>query len=59
VCEVSKRLAEEAIVAKINGEFLWDMHRPLEKSVSLEIKTFDSPEGKKVYTLLLFCARPV
>jgi threonyl-tRNA synthetase len=47
--KIHKKLAEEAIVAKLNGEILWDMHRPLEKSVSLEIKTFDSPEGKKVF----------
>ncbi|XP_075257442.1 threonine--tRNA ligase 1, cytoplasmic-like [Convolutriloba macropyga] len=46
---ISQGLAQNAIVAKVNGE-LWDLERPFETDVdSLEILKFDHPEAKQVY----------
>lgn len=45
---IAKSLLERTIVARVDGE-LWDLHRPLEKSCSLELLDFEHPEGKKVY----------
>ncbi len=45
---ISKRLAEEAIVARVNGE-LWDLNRPLESDAKLEILTPKDPESLEVY----------
>lgn len=42
--EISKGLAERIVIAKVNGE-LWDLERPLEGSVSLELLDFEHPEG--------------
>ncbi|KAG6807091.1 threonyl-tRNA synthetase [Tricholoma furcatifolium] len=39
---------ERVIIAKVNGK-LWDLERPLEKSVQLELLDFEHPEGKKVF----------
>ena len=49
--EISKGLAERIVIAKVNGE-LWDLERPLEGSVSLELLDFEHPEG------LIFLLRP-
>ncbi|KAF8065195.1 hypothetical protein FPV67DRAFT_1501757 [Lyophyllum atratum] len=46
--EVSKSLSERIVIAKVDGQ-LWDLERPLEKSVTLELLEFDHPEGKKVF----------
>ncbi|KAI0249798.1 hypothetical protein BJV78DRAFT_1225011 [Lactifluus subvellereus] len=46
--EVSKSLSERLVIAKVDGE-LWDLERPLEKSVKLELLDFENPEGKKVF----------
>ncbi|KAG6826171.1 threonyl-tRNA synthetase [Tricholoma furcatifolium] len=46
--EVSKSLSERVVIAKVDGE-LWDLERPLEKSVKLELLDFEHPEGKKVF----------
>eukprot|EP00741_Cyanophora_paradoxa_P023069 tig00021537_g22279.t1 len=46
--EISKNLAEDAVVAKVDGKF-HDMFRPLEKDCSLQIFTFDSEEGKHAF----------
>ncbi|KAG6816548.1 hypothetical protein H0H87_005254 [Tephrocybe sp. NHM501043] len=46
--EVSKSLSERIVIAKVDGE-LWDLDRPLEKSVKLELLDFEHPEGKKVF----------
>merc|ERR1712226_315702 len=46
---ISQGLAQNAIVAKVNGE-LWDLERPFEDNVeSLEILKFDNPEAQQVY----------
>jgi threonyl-tRNA synthetase len=45
---ISPRLADAAIVAKVDGE-LYDLTRPLEKSASLEILTNRDPEALRVY----------
>ena len=42
--EISKGLAERIVIAKVNGE-LWDLERPLEGSVNLELVDFEHPEG--------------
>jgi len=45
---ISPRLADAAIVAKVNGE-LYDLTRPLEKDASLQILTPRDPESLTVY----------
>src|SRR5579862_6315510 len=45
---ISKRLADDAIVARVNGE-LWDLNRPLESDATLEILTTRNPESLEVY----------
>ncbi|CAI2722716.1 unnamed protein product [Schistosoma spindalis] len=45
---ISKTLAEHAVIAKVNGE-LWDLLRPFEKSSSLEIYNFDHKDGQYVF----------
>ncbi len=45
---VSPRLAEDAIVARVNGE-LWDLSRPLEGDATVQILTTKNPESLEVY----------
>ncbi len=45
---ISRGLAEEAIVAKVNG-VLYDLARPIEKDAALQLLKFDSAEGKSVF----------
>ena len=45
---ISKRLAEEAMVAKVNGN-LWDLTRPLEGDASVSILTTRDPATLEVY----------
>jgi len=45
---ISPRLADAALVAKVNGE-LFDLTRPLEQDASLEILTAKNPESLYVY----------
>src|SRR3954453_13158399 len=45
---ISPRLADAAIVAKVNGE-LYDLTRPLESDASLQILTNKDPEALEVY----------
>src|ERR1700751_1218400 len=45
---ISPRLADSAIVAKVNGE-LFDLNRPLEKDASLQVLTAKDPESLEVY----------
>ncbi len=45
---ISPRLAEEALVARVNGE-LYDLTRPLESDARLEILTAQDPEALEVY----------
>jgi threonyl-tRNA synthetase len=45
---IGRRLAKDAVAAKLNGE-LTDLDRPLESDTSLEIVTADSADGLYVY----------
>src|SRR5271157_5938284 len=45
---ISPRLADAAIVAKVDGE-LYDLTRPIEKDVSVQILTSKDPEALTVY----------
>src|SRR6202453_3570456 len=45
---ISKRLAEDAIVARVNGD-LWDLSRPFESDSTLEILTTRNIEALEVY----------
>jgi threonyl-tRNA synthetase len=45
---ISPRLADAAIVAKVNGELV-DLTRPLEKDANLQILTNKDPEALQVY----------
>src|SRR6266446_6169507 len=45
---ISPRLAEDALVAKVNGD-LWDLKRPFERDSTLQILTPKNPEALEVY----------
>ena len=45
---ISQRLADDALVAKVNGD-LWDLKRPFEKDSTLQILTPKNPEALEVY----------
>src|ERR1044071_7481174 len=45
---ISPRLAEAAIVAKVNGD-LWDLTRPIEQNATVEILTTKDPKALEVY----------
>ena len=45
---ISPRLADAAVVAKVNGE-LWDLTRPIEQDATLEILTPKDPKALEVY----------
>src|SRR5215472_8680409 len=45
---ISPRLADDAIVARVNGN-LWDLHRSLESDSKVEILTPRNPEALEVY----------
>lgn len=46
--EISQELAENTVVAKVNGE-LWDLDRPMEGDSTLELLMFDNEEAQAVY----------
>ena len=46
--QLSRSLADRALVARVNGE-LWDLNRPFEKDSTVEILDFDSDDGKQVF----------
>jgi threonyl-tRNA synthetase len=45
---ISPRLADDAIVARVNGD-LWDLNRPFESDAKLEILTTKNPDALEVY----------
>ena len=45
---ISTRLADDAIVARVNGD-LWDLNRPFESDSALQILTTKHPEALEVY----------
>src|ERR1700689_655118 len=46
--KISTRLADDAIVARVNGD-LWDLNRPFESDAKLEILTTKNPDALEVY----------
>src|SRR3984893_9419955 len=46
--EISSRLADDAIVARVDGN-LWDLNRPFEANAQLQILTTKNPEALEVY----------
>lgn len=46
--EISSRLADDAIVARVDGN-LWDLTRPFEGNASLEVLTTKNPDALPVY----------
>jgi len=44
-CGISKGLADNTVVAKVDGE-VWDLDRPLEKSCSLHLLKFDDEDAQ-------------
>ncbi|XP_050005150.1 threonine--tRNA ligase 2, cytoplasmic [Alexandromys fortis] len=46
--EISRELAENAVIAKVNG-VLWDLDRPLEGDSTVELLMFDNEEAQAVY----------
>jgi threonyl-tRNA synthetase len=44
---ISQRLADDAIVARVNGD-LWDLNRPFEGDASLQILTAKNPDALEV-----------
>lgn len=47
-CGISKGLADNSVVAKVNGE-VWDLDRVLEGDAKLELIKFDDEEGQAVF----------
>ncbi|KAK4452063.1 putative threonyl-tRNA synthetase [Podospora aff. communis PSN243] len=46
---ISKSLLKRTVVARVDGEELWDLERPLEKSCKLELLDFNDDQGKFVF----------
>ncbi|XP_037054741.1 threonine--tRNA ligase 2, cytoplasmic isoform X2 [Peromyscus leucopus] len=46
--EISRELAENTVIAKVNGA-LWDLDRPLEGDSTVELLMFDNEEAQAVY----------
>lgn len=47
ICLYSKGLADNTVIAKVNG-VLWDLDRPLEEDSSVELLNFDDEDGRLV-----------
>ena len=53
----SQGLADNTVIAKVNGE-LWDLDRPLEQDVTLQLLKFDDKDGKNILGFYLYnCSR--
>ncbi|KAK4246369.1 hypothetical protein C7999DRAFT_33260 [Corynascus novoguineensis] len=46
---ISNSLYKRTVVARVDGEQLWDIERPLEKSCKLELLDFNDDQGKFVF----------
>ncbi|KAK6051387.1 threonine--tRNA ligase, partial [Cooperia oncophora] len=46
--KISKGLAENTVIAKVNGE-VWDLDRPFEGDATLQLLKFDDDEAKQVF----------
>lgn len=49
--KISKGLADNAVIAKVNGE-VWDLDRPFEGDATLQVLKFDDDEAKQVLCFL-------
>ena len=47
--DVPKDVSANAVVAKVDGNVLWDLSRPLESNCTLSYVPFTSPEGREVF----------
>jgi threonyl-tRNA synthetase len=47
--QLSKSLAKSVVVARVDGETLWDLGRPLEASCKLELLKWDAPEARDMF----------
>lgn len=45
---ISQGLADSAVISKVDGE-VWDLDRPFEDNVQLQLLKFDHPEAKAVF----------
>ena len=50
VATLARSLAKKAVVARVDGR-QWDLFAPLPGDCTLQILTFDDPEGKEVRAL--------
>ncbi|EAQ92167.1 hypothetical protein CHGG_00402 [Chaetomium globosum CBS 148.51] len=48
---ISNSLYKRTVVARIDGEHLWDIERPIEKSCKLELLDFNDDQGKFVFSV--------
>ncbi|VDO95445.1 unnamed protein product [Heligmosomoides polygyrus] len=48
--KISKGLAENTVIAKVNGE-VWDLDRPFEGDATLHLLKFDDDEGKQRWSV--------
>ncbi|KAK3346276.1 hypothetical protein B0T25DRAFT_460985 [Lasiosphaeria hispida] len=46
---ISNSLLKRTVVARIDGDELWDLERPIEKSCKLELLDFNDDQGKFVF----------
>lgn len=46
---ISNSLLKRTVIARIDGDQLWDLERPLEKSCKLELLDFNDDQGKFVF----------
>jgi hypothetical protein len=53
LCVTSQGLADNCVVAKVNGE-VWDLDRPFEKDSELVLLKFDDPDGMINQNILHF-----
>jgi threonyl-tRNA synthetase len=47
--DIPKELSSNVVIAKIDGQELWDLNRPLERDCKVSYVQFDSPEGREVF----------
>lgn len=48
IIDISELLCKESVLALLDNENLWDMHRPLEDSCTLKFLHFKDPDPKHV-----------
>ena len=48
---ISNSLLKRTVIARIDGDQLWDLERPLERSCKLELLDFNDDQGKFVFCM--------